>query len=163
MIERTLVLLKTDAVSRSLIGTIITRFENAGLKIVGMKMVWCDKDRALMHYTEDITKRLGEYVRNKLIKSLTSGPVVAVCFEGIEAVEVVRKIVGSTEPKTAAPGTIRGDFAHMSYVRADKKDVALPNLIHASSNKEEANSEISIWFSDSELHSYRIAHEDIVF
>src|SRR3990167_2572799 len=158
MIERTLVLLKPDAVKRCLIGTIITRFENAGLKIVGMKMIWADNERALKHYTEDITIRRGQFVRDKLLKFLVEGPVVAICLEGIDSVEVVRKIVGSTEPKTAPPGTIRGDFAHMSIARADDIKKGLPNLIHASGNKEEAKSEISLWFKDSELPSYSTVH-----
>ena len=144
MIEMTLILVKPDGVKRCLVGNIVTRFENAGLKIIGLKMVWCDKDHALRHYTEDITMRRGQFVRDKLVAFLIEGPVVAVCLEGIDAVEVVRKIVGSTEPKTAPPGTIRGDFAHMSIARADDIKKGLPNLIHASGNKEEAKSEISL-------------------
>ena len=136
MIEMTLILVKPDGVKRCLVGNIVTRFENAGLKIIGLKMVWCDKDHALRHYTEDITMRRGQFVRDKLVAFLIEGPVVAVCLEGIDAVEVVRKIVGSTEPKTAPPGTIRGDFAHMSIARADDIKKGLPNLIHASGNKE---------------------------
>lgn len=162
MIERTLILVKPDGVKRCLIGNIVTRFENAGLKIVGMKMVWCDKDHALKHYTEDITIRRGQFVRDKLVTFLTEGPVAAICLEGIDSVEVVRKIVGSTEPKAATPGTIRGDFAHMSYARSDDLKKALPNLIHASGNKEEAKSEISLWFNDSELHSYSTVHDAYV-
>ncbi|HIH25931.1 nucleoside-diphosphate kinase [Candidatus Woesearchaeota archaeon] len=162
MIERTLVLLKPDAVKRCLIGTIITRFENAGLKIVGMKMIWADNERALKHYTEDITIRRGQFVRDKLLKFLVEGPVVAICLEGIDSVEVVRKIVGSTEPKTAPPGTIRGDFAHMSYTYADNNNRAIPNLIHASGNREEAISELGLWFSDKELHSYNTVHDSQV-
>ncbi len=159
MIERTLVLVKPDGVQRSLVGEVITRFERAGLKIVGMKMVWCSKDHAMKHYTEDITIRRGEHVRNKLISFLTEGPVVALCFEGIDAVDVVRKIVGSTEPKTAPPGTIRGDYAHMSYIHADNSSRALPNLIHASGNKDEAKSEVELWFKNEELHSYKTVHD----
>ncbi|HLC86548.1 MAG TPA: nucleoside-diphosphate kinase [Candidatus Nanoarchaeia archaeon] len=159
MIEMTLILVKPDGVKRCLVGNIVTRFENAGLKIIGLKMVWCDKDHALRHYTEDITMRRGQFVRDKLVAFLIEGPVVAVCLEGIDAVEVVRKIVGSTEPKTAPPGTIRGDFAHMSIARADDIKKGLPNLIHASGNKEEAKSEISLWFKDSELHSYSTVHD----
>ena len=159
MIERTLVLVKPDGVERSLVGEVIARFEKACLKIVGLKMVWCDKEHALKHYTEDITVRRGEHVRNKLISFLTSGPVVAICLEGIDVVEVVRKIVGSTEPKTAPPGTIRGDYAHMSYEHADAVNKAIPNLIHASGNREEAKTEISLWFSEKELHSYKNLHD----
>ncbi|MEK6947844.1 MAG: nucleoside-diphosphate kinase [Nanoarchaeota archaeon] len=162
MIERSLVLLKPDAVKRCLMGNIITRFENAGLKIVGMKMVWADKEKALKHYTEDITIRRGQAVRDRLLVLITEGPVLAICIEGIDSVEVVRKIVGSTEPKTAPPGTIRGDFAHMSYTHADDNDRAIPNLVHASGNREEAKSEVALWFSDKELHSYKTVHDSHV-
>ena len=86
---------------------IITRFEDAGLKIVGMKQAWVDKKFAEKHYTDDIAKRRGEIVRTKLLEHITEGPVIAFVLEGIEAVENVRKIVGGTEPKSAPPGTIR--------------------------------------------------------
>ncbi|MEK6955818.1 MAG: nucleoside-diphosphate kinase, partial [Nanoarchaeota archaeon] len=138
------------------------RFENAGLKIVGMKMVWADKEKALKHYTEDITIRRGQAVRDRLLVLITEGPVLAICIEGIDSVEVVRKIVGSTEPKTAPPGTIRGDFAHMSYSHADDNDRAIPNLVHASGNREEAKFEVALWFSDKELHSYKTVHDSHV-
>ncbi|MBS3151785.1 nucleoside-diphosphate kinase [Candidatus Woesearchaeota archaeon] len=160
MIERTLILVKPDGVQRHLVGEVISRFEKAGLKIVGMKMVWCDKEHAMKHYTEDITVRRGEHVRNKLLRFLVMGPVVALCLEGIEAVDVVRKIVGDTQPKTAAPGTIRGDYAHISYAYADAHDKAIPNLIHASGNKDEAKAEIALWFKDSELYNYKLPHEE---
>mgnify|MGYP001569165779 CR=1 FL=1 len=159
MTERTLILLKPDAVQRTISGEIISRFEKAGLKIIGMKMVWCDKAHAMKHYTEDITIRRGEKVRANLLETITSGPVIAMCIEGIEAIEVVRKMVGSTEPKGAAPGTIRGDYAHMSYAHADKVSRSLPNLIHASSSKEDANSEVALWFKPEELHSYKTVHD----
>ncbi|MBI5391399.1 nucleoside-diphosphate kinase [Candidatus Woesearchaeota archaeon] len=158
-VERTLVLIKPDGVQRCYSGEIISRFEKAGLKIAGMKMAWCNKQHAMKHYTEDITKRRGEFVRNKLLEFLTIGPVVAICLEGVEAVEVVRKLVGGTEPRTAAPGTIRGDYAHMSYTYADDIKKAIPNLIHASGNKDEAKSEIALWFTPEELHSYRTVHD----
>src|SRR3989338_3251132 len=158
MIERTLVLIKPDGVQRSLIGEITSRFENAGLKIVGLKMTWVDKEHAMKHYTEDITVRRGEFVRNKLLKFLTEGPVVAFCLEGIEAVEVVRKIVGGTEPRTAAPGTIRGDYSHISYVYADAMDKAIANLINASGNKDDAKAEIALWFTEKEIYSYKLPH-----
>ena len=114
----------------------------------------------MKHYTEDITVRRGEHVRNKLLRFLVIGPVVALCLEGIEVVDVVRKIVGDTQPKTALPGTIRGDYAHISYAYADAHDKAIPNLIHASGNKEEAKTEIALWFKDSELYNYKLPHEE---
>ena len=96
MIERTFVMIKPDGVERNLTGDIISRFEKVGLKIVGMKMCWVDKDFARKHYTEDITIRRGEKVRNLLVDFIKNGPVVAIVLEGVEAIEVVRKLVGST-------------------------------------------------------------------
>jgi len=164
MIQRTLVLLKPDAVQRGLIGRIIMRFEDAGLKIVAMKMIWPDEELARKHYDEDLERRRGKKVRDLLVKFLTEhGPVVAMVLEGVEAVEVVRKMVGGTEPKSALPGTIRGDFAHLSFEYADQKSKAVPNLIHASGTPEEAEKEISIWFDKEEIHSYQTVHEKHVF
>ncbi len=163
MLERTLVLIKPDAVYRCVSGEMISRFERAGLKIVGLKMVWCDREHAMKHYTDDIAKRRGEFVRNKLLELITRGPVIALCLEGIEAVEVIRKLVGNTEPRTALPGTIRGDYAHMTYEHADAVNKAIPNLIHASGNKEEAKTEIALWFTSKELHSYKTVHDILMF
>src|SRR3989344_5068993 len=98
MIEKTLVLIKPDGVQRSLMGNIISRFENSGLKIIGMKMKWIDKEFAMKHYTEDIEKRRGKIVRDKLIDFITQGPVLAICLEGVNAIENTRKLVGDTEP-----------------------------------------------------------------
>lgn len=155
MIERTLVLIKPDGVERGFIGKIIIRFENAGLKIVGMKMLWIDKEFSRRHYAAHIDKPFYKSLEAFII----SGPVVAMVIEGIEVVELVRKMVGSTEPKSALPGTIRGDFAHHSYSYADKKGTAIKNIIHASGSKEEAKKEIELWFSKKELHSYSTVHE----
>ncbi len=159
MIERTLALIKPDGVKRSLAGRLISRFEDSGLKIAGMKMRWADKEFATKHYTEDITRRRGEAVRNKLIEYVASGPVIAIVLEGDNAVENVRRITGDTEPKKAAPGTIRGDFAHVTLEFSDVKKRATPNLIHASGNKQEAEYEINLWFNKDELHSYKTVHD----
>ena len=159
MIERTLVLIKPDGVERALIGECICRFEKRGLKVVGMKMVWTDKDHAMKHYTDDIAKRRGESVREKLLEFITSGPVVAMAIEGVNAIENIRKLVGATEPKSASPGTIRGDYTHVSYSYADDKEIAVKNLIHASSDKRDADHELSLWFNDNELHSYKMVHD----
>lgn len=137
----------------------ILAFEKAGLKIIGMKMQWINKEHAQKHYSDDITKRNGEHVRNMLLDFITSGPIIAAVIEGDEVVEVVRKIVGSTEPKSAQPGTIRGDYCHMNYGLADSTKRCVPNVIHASGNKEEAKQEVALWFSDKELHTYRTVHE----
>ncbi len=159
MIERTFVMLKPDAVQRQLAGRIIQRFEDAGLKIVGMKMQWIDEEFSKKHYKDHVDKPffkgLDEFVRE--------GPVIAMVIEGINAIENVRRIVGSTEPKSAQPGTIRGDFAHVSYSYADEKGKAVKNLIHASGNKEDAEYEINLWFKPEEIHSYKTVHEQHVF
>ena len=151
MIERSLILLKPDALDRGIIGEIVTRFERVGAKIVGMKMLVSEKDTAMKHYTEDLAKRRGEKVRELMISMITSGPMVAIVLEGIEIVEVVRKMIGATEPKSAAPGTIRGDFAHVSFKYADAKQIGVFNLIHASGSSEEAPIEIDVWFKPEEL------------
>ena len=154
-VEHTLVLIKPDGVYRGVVGEIITRFERAGLKIIAMKMVWIDKDFAKKHYGAHLKKsfypNLEEYI--------TAGPVVAMVLEGVEAVEVVRKIVGPTEPKSAMPGTIRGDYAHISYAHADKTGKSVCNLIHASGTPEEADDEILLWFDPTEIHTYKRAGE----
>lgn len=151
-IEQSLVLLKPDALERGLVGEILQRFERVGLKIAGMKLLQPTTDHASKHYTEDLAVRRGEHVRKAMIDMLTSGPVVAVVLEGIEAVEVVRKMIGGTEPKSSAPGTIRGDYAHVSFKHVDQSpDSKLYNLIHGSATLEEAKVEVSIWFNPDEL------------
>ena len=121
MLERTLILLKPDAVDRGIIGEIITRFERVGAKIIGMKMLVSEKDTAEQHYTEDLARRRGENVRHLMIAMLTSGPIVVLALEGIDIITIVRKMIGATQPFEAAPGTIRGDYAHISYRYADEK------------------------------------------
>jgi len=163
MIERTLVLIKPDGIERGLVGEIIKRFENVGMKIVGIKMMWIDKNFAKKHYTEDIEKRRGKKVREMLMEYITAGPVIAMVVEGIHAVELVRKLVGNTESRSALPGTIRGDFSHHSYTYADKKGVAIKNIVHASGSLKEAKEEIKLWFSINELHNYKTVYEKHVF
>lgn len=161
--ERTLIILKPDAVQRGLVGEILSRFEKAGLKIVGSKMVQPSSEHYFHHY-ENISKmvsRRGQKAFDVTLEMMQEGPVIAYILEGIEAVELVRKMVGTTEPKSAAPGTIRGDYAHVSFAYADKKDSGAPNLIHASGNPDEAKSEIAHWFSESELFEYETAHEKL--
>lgn len=157
-IERTLVLLKPDAVDRGLVGEILQRFERVGMKIAGMKIVQAKEGHAQKHYTEDLAKRRGEHVRNMMIEMLLSGPIVAVCLEGVEAVDLVRKMVGSTEPKAAAPGTIRGDYSHISFKHADSKKVGVNNLVHASASLEEAAAEIAVWFTKEELLDHKAGY-----
>ncbi len=159
--ERTLVVLKPDAVQRGVAGEILTRFERAGLKIVGLKMVTPSDEHLHKHYEEigKMISRRGEDKFKMTIDYVKTGPVIAIVFEGIEAAELVRKMVGATEPKSANPGTIRGDYAHMSYAHGDKHKMGIPNLVHASSDADEAKLEIALWFEDSELYNYKVAHE----
>ena len=161
-IQRTLVLLKPDAVQRQLTGRIISRFEDAGLKIVGMKMVWIDEEFGKKHYF-DIAERRGEHVLKALLNYVTEGPIIAMVIEGVDAVENVRRLVGNTEPKSAQPGTIRGDFAHHTFAYTDEKGVSARNLIHASGNPEEAEREVALWFKKDEIHTYKTVHEAHTF
>ena len=160
-VEKTLVLFKPDTVQRGLVGEILTRFERVGLKIVGTKMIFPDKDHYYKHY-EDIGQmvtRRGEKAFNVTLEMMQTGPVIAMVFEGVEAVGLVRKMVGGTEPKSALPGTIRGDYSHMRFEYADNQLKGIPNLIHASGDAREAEKEIDHWFSDSELYDYHVITE----
>ncbi len=163
MIQQTLVLIKPDGVARGLIGEIIQRFEQRGLKIIALKLAKVDKNHALKHYTDDISKRRGEHVRKRLLDFIVSGPVVAMIVQGIDAIENVRKLCGKTESKSALPGTIRGDFSHVSYKYADAKEIAVKNLIHASSNEKDAEYETKLWFNIDEIHGYKRADEEHVW
>jgi len=163
MIEKTLVLLKPDAVKRGLMGEILARFEKAGLKIVAMRLAWSNADKAMKHYTEDISIRRGEKVRNYLVDFITSGPVLAFVVEGVDAIENVRMMVGPTEPKSAPPGTIRGDYSHISYQHADTEEKVVANIIHASADKDDAEREIYVWFNDDEIYNYKTVYEALTF
>jgi len=160
-IERTLVLFKPDTVQRGLVGEILTRFERVGLKIVATKMIAPDRSHYHTHYEEigQMITRRGERAFDVTLEMMTQGPVIAMVFEGIEAVALVRKLVGPTEPKSAAPGTIRGDYSHMSFGYADQKGKGVPNLIHASGSVEEAQKEIGHWFADNEIYEYEAPNE----
>ncbi len=157
-IERTLVLIKPDGVERALVGEIIHRFEKVGLKIVGLKMVHIDEEFAKKHYS-DVCERKGEKVFSMLMELITMGPVVAMVLEGIGSVEIVRKMVGPTEPSKALPGTIRGDYAHTHYAMSDETEQAVRNIVHASGTSEEAKVEVALWFNENEIHSYETVHE----
>ena len=160
-IERTLVVFKPDAVQRGVVGEILTRFERVGLKIVGTKMVSPDDAHYFKHYEEigQLKTRKGDDVYNNTVAMMMQSPVIAFVLEGVDAADLVRKLVGSTESKSALPGTIRGDFSHMSYSYSDAAGKAIPNLIHASGDSEEAEKEVAHWFSDDELFDYGVLHE----
>jgi len=138
--ERTLVLVKPDGVQRQLSGRIIARFEERGLKIVGLKLMVVDRALAERHYAIHREKPFFP----GLIEFITSSPLVAMVLEGPGAIAMVRSIVGATRPEQAAPGTIRGDLAM----------VTAQNLVHASDSAETAEAEIAMWFSPGELVSY---------
>ncbi len=186
--ERTLVIVKPDGIQRALIGEIIQRYERLGLKLVALKLMVPTEVMIEDHYLLDPNwkKNVGEksiasYVKKgetppssdpievanvvvaNLKKYMTSGPVIAMVWEGAHAVELVRKITGGTEPRSAQIGTIRGDFVLDSYQMADTDGRAIRNLIHASSSVLEAEMEIPHWFKREEVISYSVPHEAILY
>jgi len=186
--ERTLVIIKPDGVQRSLIGEVIRRYESSGLKLVAMKMVIPTAELVKKHYTVDPewpmktgTKTIESYKKKgkippsedpikvanvifgNLMKYITSGPVVAMVWQGMNAIGIVRKITGGTEPLTSDMGTIRGDLTTDSYEMADTDGRAVRNLIHASGSAEEAEKEIPVWFTPQELLDYRLVGEAILY
>lgn len=183
--ERTLVILKPDAVQRTLVGEIITRFERVGLKLVGMKMVIADAEMVEKHYSADphwrvqvgekilankkggaegkTAEELGDRVLQQLKRFMTAGPIVLLVLEGSGAVPLVRKLVGGTEPLSSDVGTIRGDYVLDSYELADGSDRAIRNAVHASGTVEEADREIALWFAPGELLVYESVLEKIFY
>jgi nucleoside-diphosphate kinase len=158
--QKTLIIFKPDAVMRGLVGEILSRFERVGLKIVGAKMLQPDYDHFFEHYEGigTLKTRKGEEIFETQMREMQQGPVIAMVLEGVEAVEQVRKMVGPTEPKSAQPGTIRGDYAHMTYGQASTAKRGVPNVLHASADEAEAEKEVAHWFSDSELVDYDSVH-----
>ena len=140
MTERTLVLVKPDGVQRLLAGRIIARYEERGLKIVGLKLVQVDRELAERHYAVHRDKPFF----GGLVDFITSGPLVALALEGPNSIAIVRAINGATRPHEAAPGTIRGDFALETA----------QNIVHASDSTETAAFELDLWFAQDELHEY---------
>lgn len=186
--ERTLVVVKPDGVQRGLIGEVIKRYERVGLKLVGIKMFVPDEDFIEKHYLVDPewvmkvgeksmkgyaakghetrfkdAKEAGEFVLGVMKKYLSASPVVAMVWEGLNAVAVVRKITGGTEPATSDVGTIRGDYTIDSYDMADDDERAVRNIIHASGTVEEAEKEIPHWFKDEELNQYKLFQEKVLY
>jgi nucleoside-diphosphate kinase len=160
--ERTLVIFKPDAIQRGIMGEVLTRFEKVGLKIIAMKMANPDEAHYFHHY-ETIGKmvsRRGEAQFRVQLGAMQEGPVIAMILEGVEAVVLVRKLVGTTNTRDAAPGTIRGDFAHASLEHVNAHNVALPTVLHASGDVDEAKLEINHWFSEEEIFAdYQTVHE----
>jgi nucleoside-diphosphate kinase len=187
MIERTLVLVKPDGVYRALIGKVISTFEDAGLKVIGIKMVQPDEDIAGKHYVADeewllsigrktkesyrekgqeikeTEMEIGQRVRNSLLKYLTSGPVAAIVLEGNSSIYIVRKLIGATEPRKADPYSIRGRFGADSYDMGDAKNRSIRNVVHASEDEKSAKREIALWFKNEELVSYKRVDEEYLY
>jgi nucleoside-diphosphate kinase len=186
--EQTLVVIKPDGVQRSLIGEIIKRIERTGLKLVGLKMIVPSAEFVQQHYTLDaawltnvgnkaikgmtdngITPEstdplvFGNRVLDALQKYFTSGPVIAMVWQGAHAVAVVRKVVGGTEPLSSDVGTIRGDFVIDSYPLSNGDGRAVRNLVHASGTPGEAMQEISHWFTKEEILAYRLVTDQILY
>jgi nucleoside-diphosphate kinase len=185
--ERTFVILKPDAVQRGLMGEIIKRFESVGLKMVALKMIMATEQQCWDHYNKDeawflkkganiiknredlgmpIEKEAAEYGKDiirALVKFMIAGPIVPMIFEGNQAMGIVKKIVGGTEPLTSEVGTIRGDYTLDSYELASYDDRAVRNLIHCSDQVEEAEREIKIWFDESEILNYHVVAEGILY
>lgn len=149
-IEQTFTMIKPDGVMRGLTGKIIDRFECCGLRILDMRMVQPTTELAEAHYAE----HKGKPFYPPLINLLLSGPVLVLALEGAHAIEVVRKMVGDTEPRAAQPGTIRGDFCHMGYGRSSEKNGVIFNLIHASDSPESAKRELDLWFGGETFIDY---------
>lgn len=159
--ERTLIILKPDALQRGIAGEVISRFERAGFKIVGAKLVQPSREHYHHHYETigTLKTRKGDDIFESTLSSMQEGPVMAMVLEGVEAIATVRKMVGDTEPKSALPGTIRGDYAHVSYGQAASTGKGVANVLHASADAAEAAPEIKHWFTDDELADYQATHE----
>jgi len=149
-LERTFVALKPDAVQRGIVGQVVNRLERSGMRLSAMKMVQAGDEILQEHYSEHVDKEFYKGLKD----FMQEGPIIAMVWEGVNAVANVRKLVGETAPREALPGTIRGDFAHMSFDHADDTGKAVKNIIHASGELEEAKEEVGIWFDEAEIHDY---------
>ena len=191
--QKTIIILKHDAVARGLMGEILKRFERAGLKMAAFKFIQAPEHLAVEHYPSDDAwyrtageRTLTEYKEKgidpvkelgtadavkigKLIKKwnvdyLTEGPILATVWEGYDAIKVARKLVGSTKPAEAAPGTIRGDFSIDNVELANALKRPFRNLVHASGNESEAKNELDLWFEASEIcNDYFRADQEMMF
>jgi len=156
--ERTLIIFKPDAVMRGIVGEVLSRFEKVGLKIVGAKMLQPDYDHYYQHYEGigTLKTRKGNEILRVSLRTCNTRSCRCRGARGGRRGETVRKMVGSTEPKSALPGTIRGDYAHVSYAQANESGKSVSNVIHASAEVGEAEQEIAHWFSDSELLAMKL-------
>lgn len=190
--EKTLVLIKPDGVKRGLIGEIISRIEQRGLKIIALKMFQATAEQIDSHYPKKLEwikrlgqkslgnyekygidplkelgtadpEKIGKMVRQWLIDFMVSGPMVKMVVEGVHSVDMVRKLCGNTLPNLAELGSIRGDYSVDSAVLANAQKRAIRNIIHASETPEEAKHELEYWFSPEEIYDYKRAEEEIMF
>jgi len=190
--EKTVLLIKPDGVKRGLVGEIISLVEKRGLKIIALDMIQATKEQIDRHYpkNEKWIRRLGEKtlknykdfgfdtkaesgtenpleigkkVREWLIDYLCSGPMVKVAIKGIHAIDMIRKLAGSSMPSEAEMGTIRGDFSVDDATAANRDKRAIHNIVHASENHEEAEHELNFWFAPEDIYDYKRADEDIMF
>jgi len=185
--ERTLIILKPDAVQRSLIGEIVSRFERSGLKFVGFKFIMPSEEHLFAHYNKDdawfekkgqnmienlkeqgkepekSALEYGKDIIRAVVKEMRQSPVLAIVVEGHGAIDQVTRLVGTTEPATADIGTIRGDYTIDTYAHAAYEDRSIRNLIHCSDVPEEAEREIALWFNEDELMDYTTAQERIMY
>lgn len=186
--EQSLVIIKPDGVQRSLIGEVINRIERVGFKLVALKLAQPTMEKVAEHYTidpewvlktgekalrakqeagEDVTGidalTHGGAILHQLQGYLTSGPVVIMVWQGAHVVDVIRKLVGSTEPRTSDVGTIRGDYVHDSYHISAIEKRSVRNVLHASSSVEDAQKEVKVWFAPEEILSYRLIAEEILY
>lgn len=189
--EKTILIIKPDGVKRGLVGEILKRIEQRGLKIIALQMFKASKKEMDKHYPKDKAwiKRLGEKAmknyknrreakrilntddplevgkrtRSWLLDYVTSGPIVKVAIKGIHAIDMVRKLIGPTFPSEAEMGTIRGDYSVDSAFAANHDQRAIHNIVHASETKKEVKHELKFWFSSKEIHDYKRAEEEIMF
>ena len=190
--QRALLIIKPDGVQRGIIGKIITRFEQVGLKIIGLKFEMATSDKVMAHYpeTEAWFKKVGErtltnykkkgldakkvfktndavaigkIVKSWLITYFQESPVFMAVVEGYDCIDIVRKLSGNTIPVLAAPGTVRGDFSHDTIDLANEQSRPLRNIIHASDSPEDGEKEVNLWFKPVELFSYETAGEKFMY
>lgn len=190
--EKTFLLIKPDGVVRGLIGEIIRRIEQRGLKIVGLKMFQATREQINDHYPKDEkwinrlgektlatyekygydaikelgtkeTLKIGQMVRGWLVDFMTSSPMIKVVIKGVHAIDMMRKLGGNTMPSMAEMGTIRGDFSVDSAALANREKRAVRNLLHMSEDRQEAEHELNFWFSADEVHDYERSDEKIMF
>lgn len=182
MKEKTLVLIKPDAVLRGIVGDILRRFERVGMKIAAMKMIQAPRDVLEKHYFKDekwLTEKgelykkklnlpknenpipIGKKIVEDLIQDMQTSPIIAIVLEGHNAVHTIKRLTGPTNIDEALPGTIRGDFSHDTFELANKSNRPNLTIIHTTDNPTEAQKEIDFWFSPDEIHSYEKPEEKV--